>query len=333
MVTAATTSGTADGATIQIDGLRKQYGRLRAVDGLSMHVEKGSIFGFVGPNGAGKTTTMRILATLISADSGVCKVTSIDVSRHPATIRAKIGYMPDYFGVYDDLTVQEYLSFYAESHGVPSKKRRATIADLLELIDLEDKRYAYVESLSRGMKQRLGLARCLVHDPEVLLLDEPASGMDPRARLEMREILRELQRLGKTVLVSSHILPELAEMCTHIGIVQAGRLIRQGPVSQMLQGVRPGRTIEVRALGDRSRLAEILSRDPRVTAVEPFDGEDAAYAAEEATSVSFQTFSTDAGLRDLLRMLVENDIEVVAFAAQRDNLEAVFMQLTEQAEE
>ncbi|MDB5077927.1 MAG: transporter ATP-binding protein, partial [Chloroflexi bacterium] len=228
---------TAAETTIDVQGLVKTYGATRAVHGLTMKVEAGSIYGFVGPNGAGKTTTMRILATILAADEGLCMVAGEDVRQHPAKVRARLGYMPDFFGVYDDLTVQEYLEFYAESYYVPARTKKTTIADLLELTDLTAKRDEYVESLSRGMKQRLGLARCLVHDPDVLLLDEPASGMDPRARYEMREIVKELQRMGKTVLLSSHILPELAEICTHIGIVQGGRLIREGPVDQVLQGL------------------------------------------------------------------------------------------------
>jgi ABC-2 type transport system ATP-binding protein len=276
---------------------------------------------------------MRILATLIGADSGACTVDGIDVNRHPADVRAKIGYMPDYFGVYDDLTVQEYLQFYAESHGVPARKRRATIADLLELVDLDGIRLSYVESLSRGMKQRLGLARCLVHDPQVLLLDEPASGMDPRARLEMREILRELQHLGKTVLVSSHILPELAEMCTHIGIVQAGRLIRQGPVSHILQAIQPGRAIELRSFGERSPIVAVLERHPEVTSIEPADDDnEPPHDANAPITIVFRTFVNDAGLRDILRILVREEVELITFAARRDNLEDVFMQLTEQQE-
>ena len=207
-------------AAISVRGLVKQYGQVRAVDGLSMSVDRGSIYGFVGPNGAGKTTTMRILSTLLNGSRGSCTIAGLDVATHPAQVRTILGYMPDFFGVYDDLTVQEYLEFYADAYSIPVRLRKTTIGDLLELIDLTEKRDAYVESLSRGMKQRLGLARCLVHDPQVLLLDEPASGMDPRARYELREIVKELRQMGKTVVLSSHILLELAEICTHIGIVQ-----------------------------------------------------------------------------------------------------------------
>ena len=197
---------------ITVEQLVKRYGRYTALDELSFSVTRGSIYGFLGPNGAGKTTTLRILATLLLPTQGQAWVAGEDLTRHPAEARKHIGYMPDFFGVYDDLTVREYLEFYAQAHGVPRVEWRKIVADLLELVDLGDKRDDFVENLSRGMKQRLGLTRCLVHDPEVLLLDEPASGLDPRARVEMREVLKEIARMGKVVLISSHILPELEDL-------------------------------------------------------------------------------------------------------------------------
>lgn len=319
------------GAAISVHALMKQFGQVHAVDGLSMSVERGSIYGFVGPNGAGKTTTMRILSTLIEADAGTCSISDLDVRARPAQVRALLGYMPDFFGVYDDLTVQEYLEFYAETYSVPVRVRRTTISDLIDLVDLADKRDAYVESLSRGMKQRLGLARCLVHDPQVLLLDEPASGMDPRARYEMREIVKELRRMGKTVLLSSHILLELAEICTHIGIVQKGKLIREGLVSDVLRGIDAGRRLALRAIAERGTVEALLERHPDVTSVERPDerGDDDAAATDGMCSVAFHTYADDRALRDLLRTLVEEGVGVVSFAPIRDNLEEVFMQLTE----
>lgn len=321
---------------ILVEGLQKRYGQTRALDGLSMSVAAGSIYGFVGPNGAGKTTTMRILATLLQADGGMGRIAGEDVRLHPSRVRARLGFMPDFFGVYEDLSVYEYLDFYARSYGVPARKRKTTIDELLELIDLPNKRNDMVENLSRGMKQRLGLARCLVHDPDVLLLDEPASGMDPRARYEMREIVKELQRLGKTVLVSSHILLELAEMCTHIGIIQDGRLIREGPVDHVLRGMHPGRAIELRVLGERERAERLLAGLPEAIEVEEaasgtahLSG-DGADEGELVTTLVFRTSADDRGLRDLLRALVDAGIEVIGFAVQRDNLEDVFMRLTEQ---
>ena len=214
---------------ITVEGLVKRYGRLTALDDVSFSVPGGSIYGFLGPNGAGKTTALRILATLLMPTEGKAWVAGEDVARHPARARRQMGYMPDFFGVYDDLTVREYMEFYAQAHGVPRAQWHKIIADLLELVDLGHKRDDFVETLSRGMKQRLGLARCLVHDPEVLLLDEPASGLDPRARVEMREVLREISRMGKAVLISSHILPELEDLSTEVGIIHQGRMVASGP--------------------------------------------------------------------------------------------------------
>ena len=204
---------------IAVEELRKQYGAHTALQGLELTVPRGEIFGFVGPNGAGKTTTIRILATLVLADSGMATIAGIPVADDPHGVRELIGYMPDFFGVYDRLTSEEYLEFYAACHAVPRRRRRKVAHELLELVDLTDRAGDQVDTLSRGMQQRLGLARALVHDPQVLLLDEPASGLDPRARVEMRELVRELRRMGKTILISSHILPELEELCTWVGFI------------------------------------------------------------------------------------------------------------------
>src|SRR5205807_7533650 len=214
---------------ISVEALRKQYGGQAALRGLELNVPRGEIFGFVGPNGAGKTTTIRILATLVLADSGAAAIGGIPVADDPHGVRELVGYMPDFFGVYDRLTAHEYLEFYAACHGVPHRRRRGVARELLELVDLGDRADDQVDTLSRGMKQRLCLARALVHDPSVLLLDEPASGLDPRARVEMREILKELQTMGKTIVISSHILPELTELCTMIGIIDQGRIRATGP--------------------------------------------------------------------------------------------------------
>ena len=304
-----------------VEGLVKSYMRTRALDGLSLHVPRGSIYGFVGPNGAGKTTTMRILATLLAPDAGEAYVDGRPLTSNPGGVRSKIGYMPDFFGVYDNLTVTEYLDFYAAAYGVPSAEARRTIPELLELVDLAHKRGDFVEGLSRGMKQRLGLARCLVHNPEVLLLDEPASGMDPRARYEMREIVKELQRLGKTVLVSSHILLELAEMCSHIGIIQGGRLLREGPVNTILGSLRGARAVRIGVMGDaasRAAAAAVLARQPGV-------GE--AQVVGDDLEATFN--GDDGAMARLLRALVEANIPVVRFAPAANSLEEIFMQLTE----
>ena len=303
---------------LRAENLLKSYERTRALSGLSLHVPRGSIYGFVGPNGAGKTTTMRILATLLAPDGGEAWVDGRPLTADPTAVRAKIGYMPDFFGVYDNLTVYEYLDFYAAAYGVPAAESRRTNVELLELVDLASKRDELVEGLSRGMKQRLGLARCLVHNPEVLLLDEPASGMDPRARYEMREIVKELQRMGKTVLISSHILLELAEMCTHIGIVQGGRLLREGPVDTILRSLKGARAVRIGVLGDLTPAVEVLARQPGVGDVAELDG------AVEATFAG-----DDAATAGLLRALVEAGVPVLHFAPAANSLEEIFMQLTE----
>jgi len=307
---------------LQAEGLTKVYGRTQALAGLSLHVPRGSIYGFVGPNGAGKTTTMRILATLLAPDRGGAWVDGRSLTTDLRNVRSKIGYMPDFFGVYDNLTVREYLDFYAAAYGVPAAESRRTNPELLELVDLAHKRDDFVEGLSRGMKQRLGLARCLVHNPRVLLLDEPASGMDPRARYEMREIVRELQRMGKTVLVSSHILLELAEMCTHIGIVQGGRLLREGPVNAILGSLRGARGVRIAIQGDeaaRAQAAEALARQPGVSEVAAVgDDLEATFTGDDVATAA------------LLRALVEAGVPVLSFAPAANSLEEIFMQLTEE---
>ncbi|HET7657755.1 MAG TPA: ABC transporter ATP-binding protein, partial [Bacillales bacterium] len=215
---------------IDIVNLSKRYGTFTALNQLNLSIEKGTVFGFVGPNGAGKTTTFSILATLLSPTEGTAYVNGYDVTKKPQSVRRSIGYMPDFFGVYDQFKVMEYLDFYGASYEIPVSERNKLIPQMLELVNLSDKKDVYVDSLSRGMKQRLCLARALIHDPEVLILDEPASGLDPRARVEMREILKELKSMEKTILISSHILPELAEMCDRLGIIENGNLISDGNV-------------------------------------------------------------------------------------------------------
>ena len=235
---------------VRTSGLIKRYPGTVAVAGLDLDVAEGEIFGFVGPNGAGKTTTLRILATLLKPTAGLAEVAGIDVRRNPDAVRRILGFMPDVFGVYDDMKVWEYLDFFARCYGIPSARRRQMIGDLLDLVDLGDKRDAYVQGLSRGMQQRLCLAHTLVHDPQVLLLDEPASGLDPRARVELRELLRELRSLGKTILISSHILPELEELCTSVAIVDHGQVLAQGRVADIEKRLRYGAVLRVRVLGE-----------------------------------------------------------------------------------
>src|SRR4051812_2942809 len=244
---------------IQTTNLTKRFGSLTAVDGLSLSIGPGEVFGFIGPNGAGKSTTMKILAGLLAPDAGTATVCGFDTRHHGDSIRRVLGYMPDFLGVYDDLTVDEYLQFFAAAFKIPRARRRAVIDSVLELTDLTGKRRAMVDSLSRGMQQRLGVARVLIHEPKVLLLDEPASGLDPRARIEMRSLLQELGRMGKCLMVSSHILSELAEMCTSIGIIERGRLLYAGSIQEAYSKVRGGERIAIRFEPRVARLSEPTS--------------------------------------------------------------------------
>ena len=241
---------------IEVRNLTKYYGNFAAVRGISFEVSQGSIYGFVGPNGAGKTTSLRIMATLMAPTSGEVEIGGVPVSQNLRYTRKLLGYMPDFFGVYDDLRVNEYLECYGEVSGRTIADVRRDIPGLLELVGLADKTNSYVNNLSRGMKQRLCLARSLVHRPEVLLLDEPASGLDPRARVEFRNILKELQRMGKTIIISSHILAELAQLCTHVGIINQGNLPRSGPVHEVLARVQGDVVIEI-AVADRLEEARL----------------------------------------------------------------------------
>jgi ABC-2 type transport system ATP-binding protein len=298
-----------------VSGLRKRYGRVTALDGLSLTVPAGAIYGFIGQNGAGKTTTLRVLATLIVPDAGEAEVAGADVLRRPSEVRRLMGYMPDFFGVYDDLKVAEYLDFYAALHGVRGAPAASLRDSLLELVDLGHKRDEYVEGLSRGMQQRLCLARALIHDPQVLLLDEPASGLDPVARVEMRELLKELGRMGKTILISSHILSELADLCTHVGIVASGRLVQEGPVAELLWAAeRPGYLLRV--LRDPERAAAVLEGLPGVCAV-----------ATTADGIRFHYDGGAEGAAGALAAVVQDGIPVIRFTELQGSLEATFLRL------
>jgi len=302
---------------LEIKGLTKSYGRFTAVDGLDLTVEKGEIYGFVGPNGAGKTTTMKIICGLLSADKGQIRVAGIDVTKDIRKAKELIGYMPDFFGVYDNLKVTEYLDFYASIYNINPKDRKRICDDLLELVDLQDKKDAYVDSLSRGMKQRLCLARCLVHNPEFLVLDEPASGMDPRARVEMKEILRTLKDLGKTIMISSHILPELAELCTSIGIIDRGKIVISGTVEEIMQQVYSKRFIKVRIAGNMEEAIKVMKESPLVTNIN---------VGENSIEAGFEGNEEEMAM--LLKELVIRDIPVISFGQMDGNLEDVFMKVT-----
>lgn len=305
-------------AAIETIDLRKTYGRLTAVDDLNLIVPRGSIFALIGPNGAGKTTTFHILTTLLTPSSGVAMVMGHEIDEKPYEVRKLLGFMPDYFGVYDDVRVSEYLEFFASAYGIEPGPRRRITADLLELVDLTGKADAFVESLSRGMKQRLGLARAMVHDPDVLILDEPASGLDPRARVEFLQLMMELKSMGKTILISSHILPELEEVCTDVGILEAGRLLVQGAPAQIVAGTTQLRAFKVRLAGDVPESAEALIRsDPLVRELEFRDG---------SYQLAFCGDDEAAGL--LLARLVQAKLKVVEFAEVPAGLEELFMNVT-----
>src|SRR5262245_42598110 len=255
---------------IETRDLTKMYGELYALDRLTIQLERGDVYGFIGPNGAGKTTTMRILATLLTPTWGEATVCGYSIYNGAKDIRRVMGYMPDFFGVYDDMKVIEYLEFFAAAYRIKGHERRKKCDQVLELVDLGYKRDALVTSLSRGMTQRLGLARVLLHEPQVLLLDEPASGLDPRARIEMRGLIKELRQMGKTILVSSHILPELADICNKIGIIEKGELYFDGDVEAAIRKVRKGTVMSVALADGQGQLARpLLEEHPDVARVEP----------------------------------------------------------------
>src|SRR5687768_12443324 len=260
-------------AAVQTLGLTRTYGQMVALNSLDLTVYKGDLFGFIGSNGAGKTTTLRILATFLTPTAGQAIVLGHDVVRDADAVRHVIGYMPDFFGVYKDMEVTEYLDFFGACYKISSAQREKTVADVLELVGLSEKKGALIGALSRGMQQRLGLARVLIHDPQVLLLDEPASGLDPRARIEMMAILQELQRLGKTIIISSHILSELQTLCNRVAIIEKGKLIYSGPVQGVRDQMASGRVVWVRVTSDPDRAVELLKTHPEVAEAAITDGQ------------------------------------------------------------
>ncbi|MCQ6557828.1 ABC transporter ATP-binding protein [Paenibacillus mendelii] len=302
---------------IEIRGLTKTFGTFQALKGIDLIIPKGCVFGFVGPNGAGKSTTMSILATLAVPTAGTAKVDGYDVTTHPKEVRKRIGYMPDFFGVYDQFKTTEYLHFYGASYGIPKAERDELIPQLLELVNLSDKKDAYVDTLSRGMKQRLCLARCLVHDPELLILDEPASGLDPRARIEMREILKELKSMGKTIIISSHILPELAEMVDEIGVIEHGQLVAQGNIADIQSRLRVNRVLYIRLLGMLEEAERFLRDQPHIGRL-----------MRDESGIHVHYEGQDEEQAGLIKSLVENGFRVVSFSEAQTNLEDVFLEIT-----
>jgi len=258
---------------VQTFGLTRLYGNITAVDRLDLTVNKGDLFGFIGSNGAGKTTTLRILATFLAPSAGTAKIMGRDVVAEADAVRHVIGYMPDFFGVYKDMEVTEYLDFFGACYKIPTAQREKTVNDVLELVGLTEKKGALIGALSRGMQQRLGLARVLIHDPQLLLLDEPASGLDPRARIEMMAILQELQRLGKTIIISSHILSELQSLCNRVAIIERGRLIYSGPVQGVRDQVSQARVMWARVASDQAQAIELLKARKEIAEVSAVDSE------------------------------------------------------------
>ena len=303
---------------VSIANLTVRYGKTEAVHGISLEIPRGAIFGFIGPNGAGKTSTIKVLATLIRPSSGTVRVCGHDVRTHASEVRCKIGYMPDFFGVYDDLTAEEYLHFFAAAYHIPGAKRRILIADVLALTDLTAKAQAPVEGLSRGMKQRLGIARLLLHDPEFLLLDEPANGLDPRARIEMRELLKELQTMGKTILISSHILHELAQFCSHIGILEQGRVVAAGPLREIYRTLALDRAIHVQFAGDAAPHLDAMRAIAGVVSVE-----------EQPDRLVIRLREGELSPEDLLDAIRATGARVRMFQPDAVDMETAFMKLTE----
>jgi ABC-2 type transport system ATP-binding protein len=305
-----------------IKNLVKNYGKFRAVDNLSLEIGKGQIYGFVGANGAGKTTTIKVVAGLLKPTSGEVIVGGMDIRKNPTIYKRKIGYMPDFFGVYDDLKVTEYMNFYSGIYGIKVDERDKICDELLELVNLKDKKNSYVDDLSRGMKQRLCLARSLIHNPELLILDEPASGLDPKARVEMKEVLKELGNMGKTILISSHILPELAEMCTAIGIIDKGKKVVSGTVEEIMSQVYMNKIIRIKVLDKKEELEKFLKEQPVISSIK---------VHSEYIDAEFE--GTKEVMAQMLKNAINLEIPVISFYEVDRNLESVFMNLIERGEE
>ncbi len=302
---------------VQTCGLTRLYGNITALDRLDLTVNKGDLFGFIGSNGAGKTTTLRILATFLAPSAGTAQILGRDLLREADAVRHVIGYMPDFFGVYKDMEVTEYLDFFGACYKIPTAQREKTVNDVLELVGLTEKKGALIGALSRGMQQRLGLARVLIHDPQLLLLDEPASGLDPRARIEMMAILQELQRLGKTIIISSHILSELQTLCNRVAIIEKGRLIYSGAVQGVRDQVSQGRVVWVRVSTEQSQAIDLLKARKEVAEVAPADGE-----------IKVTLAGPDIEHSIVADILVHGGAKLIELREDEVGLEEVFMRVT-----
>lgn len=304
-------------AVIECINLKKNYNKFVALRGINLEIEQGDIYGFIGPNGAGKTTTIRIISTLLEPTGGIARVCGIDVMRQPFEIKKLVGYMPDSFGVYDGMRLREYLDFFGAAYKIPKAKRKAIIDDVLQLTDLTTRADDYVSAFSRGLKQRACLAKTLIHDPQVLLLDEPASGLDPRARIEIRELLKALRDMGKTILISSHILSELGDMCNKIAIIERGQLLASGDFREILKQMRHTREIRMEVVDGGDRAEEILKATKGIVNIE--------------RSGNIFMLESELGaleLADLLHHLMQNNVKVLFFSEEKGTLEDVFLHVT-----
>lgn len=302
---------------IETRNLTKRYGDLIAVNNINLSLGEGDVFGFIGPNGSGKTTTMRMLATLLSPDYGEAYVCGLSIYTHPEEIRRLVGFMPDFFGVYDDMTVLEYLEFFASAYRIKGPKRRKICEEKLELVDMSFKRDAMVNQLSRGQTQRIGLARVLLHEPQVLLLDEPASGLDPRARIEIRNLLKRLGELKKTVIVSSHILPELADVCTRVGMIEKGNLIVDGKVDEVMKKARQRILLHVAVNENTEKAAALLESHELVSKID---------IQKNVMLVTLQNEVKDYTF--IPTLLISDGFKLSLFREEETNLETAFMELT-----
>jgi ABC-2 type transport system ATP-binding protein len=303
---------------VRVRNLWVRYGKLEAVRGISFNIPRGEVFGFIGPNGAGKSSTIRVLASLQSKYDGTALINGVDVRRNPDRVREMIGYMPDFFGVYEDLTAREYLHFFAAAYRIPKRRRNAIVDDVLQLTDLTHKLDAPVDSLSRGMKQRLALARVLLHDPDLLLLDEPASGLDPRARIEVRELLKALREMGKTILISSHILHELAQLCTRIGIIEAGKIVAEGSLDEIFRQLALRRVIHVQLAGSLDRVVDRIRQIHGVDSVE-----------QQTDRLAIRLREDEMSIEDLHSEMVRQGARIRMFQPEAMDMETAFMKLTE----
>lgn len=315
---------------IETINLTKRYGDLVALDNLNLTIQEGDCYGFIGPNGAGKTTTIKILATLLKPSSGQAQIGGLTIGFQNRLIRPLIGYVPDFMGAYEDMVVVEYLEFFAAAYNIHGAQRAKVVADVLELTDLGYKATAEVNSLSRGMQQRLSIARVLLHDPKVLLMDEPASGLDPRARIEIRELLKELKRMGKTILISSHILHELAELCNVVGIIERGRLLFSGSVREALKRARVGHVVHVGVADRLADAVEVLKKLRGVTKVAIVESDGTAVNGHHDGQLIHVHFDESAGgsFTDVPNVLVNSGFRITKFTEEAVNLETAFMRLT-----